>query len=29
MRKSERASFEPDDLFYAHIVGMDTFAKGD
>ena len=26
--KVRRASFEPDDLFYAHIVGMDTFAKG-
>lgn len=23
-----RASFEPIDLFYAHIAGMDTFAKG-
>jgi len=26
--KTRRASFEPVDLFYSHIVGMDTFAKG-
>ncbi len=26
--KVRRASFEPEDLFYAHIVGMDAFAKG-
>ncbi|CAM3035576.1 xylose isomerase [Paenibacillus sediminis] len=26
--KVRRASFEPDDLFLAHIAGMDTFAKG-
>jgi len=26
--KTRRASFEPEDLFYSHIVGMDTFAKG-
>ena len=26
--KVRRASFEPDDLFYGHIAGMDTFAKG-
>lgn len=26
--KPRRASFEADDLFYSHIVGMDTFAKG-
>jgi xylose isomerase len=26
--KVRRASFEPDDLFYAHILGMDSFAKG-
>jgi xylose isomerase len=26
--KTRRASFEPSDLFYAHIAGMDTFAKG-
>lgn len=26
--KVRRASFEPVDLFYGHIVGMDTFAKG-
>ena len=26
--KTRRASFEPIDLFYAHIAGMDTFAKG-
>ncbi len=26
--KVRRASFEPVDLFYGHIAGMDTFAKG-
>jgi xylose isomerase len=26
--KLRRASFEPDDLVYAHIAGMDSFAKG-
>ncbi len=26
--KVRRESFEPVDLFYAHIVGMDTFARG-
>lgn len=26
--KVRRGSFEPVDLFYAHIAGMDTFAKG-
>ncbi len=26
--KVRRASFEPSDLFYSHIAGMDTFAKG-
>ena len=26
--KTRRASFEPVDLFYSHIAGMDTFAKG-
>ena len=26
--KTRRASFEPSDLFYAHIAGMDTFARG-
>jgi D-xylose isomerase (EC 5.3.1.5) len=26
--KVRRASFEPVDLFYAHIAGMDTFARG-
>jgi xylose isomerase len=26
--KVRRGSFEMDDLFYAHIAGMDTFAKG-
>jgi xylose isomerase len=26
--KVRRGSFEPDDLFYGHISGMDTFAKG-
>ncbi len=26
--KVRRASFEPEDLFYAHIAGMDTFARG-
>jgi len=26
--KARRASFEPVDLFYSHIAGMDTFAKG-
>jgi xylose isomerase len=26
--KVRRASFEPEDLFYGHIVGMDSFAKG-
>lgn len=26
--KLRRESFEPDDLFYAHIAGMDTFARG-
>ncbi|HEY5585064.1 MAG TPA: xylose isomerase [Ruminiclostridium sp.] len=26
--KVRRASFEPSDLFYGHIAGMDTFAKG-
>ncbi len=26
--KVRRASFEPSDLFYAHIAGMDAFAKG-
>ncbi len=26
--KVRRESFEPDDLFYAHIGGMDAFAKG-
>jgi xylose isomerase len=26
--KVRRGSFEPIDLFYSHIAGMDTFAKG-
>jgi xylose isomerase len=26
--KPRRASFEPSDLFYGHIAGMDSFAKG-
>ncbi|GAB7387007.1 xylose isomerase [Bacillaceae bacterium] len=26
--KPRRASFEPEDLFYAHIAGMDSFARG-
>jgi xylose isomerase len=26
--KPRRSSFEPEDLFYGHIVGMDTFAAG-
>jgi xylose isomerase len=26
--KVRRTSFEPEDLFYAHIAGMDTFARG-
>lgn len=26
--KVRRSSFEPEDLFYSHIAGMDTFAKG-
>ncbi|MGG6309487.1 xylose isomerase [Paenibacillus macerans] len=26
--KVRRGSFEPEDLFYAHIAGMDAFAKG-
>lgn len=26
--KVRRSSFEPDDLFYSHIVGMDSFALG-
>jgi xylose isomerase len=26
--KVRRGSFEPVDLFYGHIAGMDTFAKG-
>jgi xylose isomerase len=26
--KVRRESFEPDDLFHAHIAGMDTFARG-
>jgi xylose isomerase len=26
--KPRRASFEPEDMFYAHIVGMDSFAQG-
>jgi xylose isomerase len=26
--KTRRASFEAIDLFYSHIAGMDTFAKG-
>ncbi|MBA4493984.1 xylose isomerase [Paenactinomyces guangxiensis] len=26
--KLRRPSFEPEDLFYAHIAGMDSFAKG-
>ncbi len=26
--KPRRASFEPSDMFYAHIAGMDTFAQG-
>ncbi len=26
--KPRRESFEPEDLFYAHIAGMDTFARG-
>ena len=26
--KVRRSSFEPEDLFYAHIAGMDTFARG-
>jgi xylose isomerase len=26
--KVRRASFEPDDLLYGHILGMDTFARG-
>lgn len=26
--KPRRESFEPEDLFFAHIAGMDTFAKG-
>jgi len=26
--KVRRASYRPDDIFYAHIAGMDSFAKG-
>lgn len=26
--KVRRGSFEPDDLFYAHVAGMDAYAKG-
>ncbi|MNN16835.1 Xylose isomerase [compost metagenome] len=26
--KVRRGSFEPEDLFYAHIAGMDAYAKG-
>jgi len=26
--KVRRGSFEPEDLFYAHVVGMDSYAKG-
>jgi xylose isomerase len=26
--KTRRGSFEPEDLFYAHIAGMDSFARG-
>jgi xylose isomerase len=26
--KVRRGSFEPEDLFYAHIIGMDSYAKG-
>jgi len=26
--KPRRASFEPEDMFYSHIVGMDSFAQG-
>ncbi|NLK87917.1 MAG: xylose isomerase [Clostridiaceae bacterium] len=26
--KVRRGSFDPEDMFYAHIAGMDTFAKG-
>jgi xylose isomerase len=26
--KPRRASFEPEDLFYSHIAGMDSFARG-
>ncbi|MDQ2084863.1 xylose isomerase [Herbivorax sp. ANBcel31] len=26
--KVRRGSFEPEDLFYSHVAGMDTFAKG-
>ena len=26
--KVRRESFTPEDLFYAHIAGMDTFARG-
>jgi len=26
--KRRRDSYEPDDLLYAHIAGMDTFARG-
>ena len=26
--KLRRESFEPDDIFHAHIAGMDTFARG-
>jgi xylose isomerase len=26
--KVRRGSFDPEDMFYAHIVGMDSFAKG-
>lgn len=26
--KVRRSSFEPDDLLYAHVAGMDTFARG-
>ncbi|MBA1394023.1 xylose isomerase, partial [Lactobacillus sp. XV13L] len=26
--KPRRSSFEPNDLFYGHIVGMDSFAAG-
>ena len=26
--KPRRASYKPEDIFYAHVAGMDTFAKG-